>query len=85
MRIIALVAFCIVLSGCQTRAVYVPEIEVDKLRTPPQAAMQACIKPSKLQDGSFASVAMKLKETAELLNECSSRKDELSEWIKRGE
>jgi hypothetical protein len=80
---IALILAAFVMSGCATRQVILPPIDTPQLRTPPQEAMAKCDRPLPLVNGEFGTVIEKLKETIDLLNACSSKRDELSDYIKR--
>lgn len=80
MTAMALVAGLLV-SGCKSAPAVrdVSPVEPAK-RTPPAEAMVPCAKPSGLEDQSFGAVVRKLSEALGLLDECSSKHDELRKF-----
>jgi hypothetical protein len=70
------------LSACGGKAIV--KGEEQKLRAQPIESMVDCTKPHPIIDKTLAGVIDKLKESIQLLGDCSEKQKELSDWIKRG-
>lgn len=78
------IALCaLLLASCRTvpQKLDVPQVD----RVAPAEAMVSCPDLTALQDASFRALAMKLDEVSTLYYQCSSKQDELRQWIERGQ
>lgn len=83
MKTLSLILIFALLASCKTVPPVVHVVpDVKATRTPPAAAMAECPKAKKLDDSSFGAVVRKLQEVIGLLDECSSKQGELSNFIK---